>query len=296
MATFLKLTREQLSIITGGDPRAIKAFEDFFTTLNNLGAHAPTHEPGGSDPLAVDAIPAVGSLRTLGTGAQKAAAGIHAGTHVTGGGDTIADAVAGGNAGLMSGADKTKLNSLAEPVTGTAAALAALNPVLAVGQLGWETDTLSGKIGDGATAYNSLTYFYRGLPVAGEPSLGTWHPILDPSTGYLATKTAGWTADRFTAASGGMEVDFTGTIPVGAYAVLVSILQATDAGITFARREGDPNVSNTPVTNDEYSQVVCSQIGRYRMVLFLSANQKAEIAVASATEDISISYPCAYAE
>lgn len=37
----------------------------------------------------------------------------HAGTHVTGGGDTIANAIAGGNAGLMSGADKTKLDGVA---------------------------------------------------------------------------------------------------------------------------------------------------------------------------------------
>jgi hypothetical protein len=37
----------------------------------------------------------------------------HAANHVTGGGDTIADVVAGGNAGLMTGADKTKLDGIA---------------------------------------------------------------------------------------------------------------------------------------------------------------------------------------
>ncbi len=36
----------------------------------------------------------------------------HAGTHVTGGGDTIANVIAAGNSGLMSGADKTKLNGI----------------------------------------------------------------------------------------------------------------------------------------------------------------------------------------
>ena len=36
----------------------------------------------------------------------------HANTHVTGGGDTIDDVVAAGNSGLMSGADKTKLNGI----------------------------------------------------------------------------------------------------------------------------------------------------------------------------------------
>jgi len=39
---------------------------------------------------------------------------------------------------------------------GTAAALAAANPVLLAGQIGFETDTGIFKIGDGTTAYNSL--------------------------------------------------------------------------------------------------------------------------------------------
>jgi hypothetical protein len=58
-------------------------------------------------------------------------------------------------------------------VYNTAAGMASLNPVLRAGQLGYETDTISIKIGDGVTAYNSLTYVYLGLPVSGEPSLGT---------------------------------------------------------------------------------------------------------------------------
>jgi len=67
------------------------------------------------------------------------------------------------------------ITGLIQPLTGTAAWFAANNPVLLLGQLGYETDTLSIKIGDGTTAYNSLTYVYRGLPVAGEPSTGTLH-------------------------------------------------------------------------------------------------------------------------
>jgi hypothetical protein len=38
-------------------------------------AHATTHEPGGTDTMAVDAVAGTGSLRTLGTGAQQATAG-----------------------------------------------------------------------------------------------------------------------------------------------------------------------------------------------------------------------------
>jgi len=71
-------------------------------------AHATTHEPGGSDTMAVDAAGATGSLRTLGTSSTSACAGndsrlsdartptAHASTHNAGGGDAMAiDAVAG---------------------------------------------------------------------------------------------------------------------------------------------------------------------------------------------------------
>jgi hypothetical protein len=52
-------------------------------------------------------------LRDDGTWQAAGGGGAHAGTHVTGGGDTIANAVSAGNAGLMSGADKTKLDGIA---------------------------------------------------------------------------------------------------------------------------------------------------------------------------------------
>ena len=70
--------------------------------------HHATHEPGGSDPMAVNAAAGVGSLRTLGTTSTSAAAGndgrlsdartptAHHATHEPGGSDPIAvDAAAG---------------------------------------------------------------------------------------------------------------------------------------------------------------------------------------------------------
>jgi len=41
---------------------------------------------------------------------------------------------------------------------GTAAVLAANNPVLVAGEIAIETDTGRSKIGDGSTAWNSLPY------------------------------------------------------------------------------------------------------------------------------------------
>jgi len=51
---------------------------------------------------------------------------------------------------------------------GTAAALTATNPVIAAGQIVYETDTGKMKIGDGTTAWSSLAY------VSGE----SFHPFL----------------------------------------------------------------------------------------------------------------------
>jgi len=79
-------------------------------------AHASTHQPGGSDPMAVDALSSIGSLRTLGTGAAQATAGndsrlsdartptAHASTHKNGGSDEIATATPTANAIPKAGA------------------------------------------------------------------------------------------------------------------------------------------------------------------------------------------------
>lgn len=70
--------------------------------LNYPTPHAPSHEPGGLDPLDVDAAAGMGSLRTLGTGAQQAVAGNdsrlfdartptpHAASHGPAGSDSLA--------------------------------------------------------------------------------------------------------------------------------------------------------------------------------------------------------------
>lgn len=41
---------------------------------------------------------------------------------------------------------------------GTAASATLANPLLAEGEMGWETDTLQYKMGDGVTLWNSLPY------------------------------------------------------------------------------------------------------------------------------------------
>ena len=52
---------------------------------------------------------------------------------------------------------------------GTAAQWTAANPVLAEGEMGLETDTTQFKVGDGSTAWNSLSYG----PISGTPLDGS---------------------------------------------------------------------------------------------------------------------------
>ena len=53
---------------------------------------------------------------------------------------------------------------------GTAAAWTAANPVLLAGEMGIETDTRRYKIGDGSTAWSSLSYYIEGVLARGQAS------------------------------------------------------------------------------------------------------------------------------
>lgn len=73
--------------ISGGDPGTWgDILNEFLAVAHNAdgtlkshtpAAHASSHQPGGSDAMAVDAAAGTGSLRTLGSGASQAAAGNH---------------------------------------------------------------------------------------------------------------------------------------------------------------------------------------------------------------------------
>jgi hypothetical protein len=136
--------------------------------------------------------------------------------------------------------------------------------------------------------------------VANEPSGGTWHKVADPAVGWLSSKTSGWTADRFTSATGGFEVDFSGVVPVGTKAVR-AVMYAwcdVDGHYVYARKEGDANISNTPNASTEYSHIIDLQYSvQYKarqVVLWLSINRKAEIAVTHVNYDIYVSHPLEY--
>lgn len=61
---------------------------------------------------------------------------------------------------LSNNQEKAKMTSRLQNRHDTAANWTSNNPTLAVGEIGLETDTTKYKIGDGATAWNSLAYAY----------------------------------------------------------------------------------------------------------------------------------------
>lgn len=134
-------------------------------------------------------------------------------------------------------------------------------------------------------------------PVAGEPSGGTWHKVADPSTGYFASKTAGWTADSF---SGGLEVDFSAVVPAGTKAVRVTVVcnHLTALGSVFYRKSGDTNISNTPLASEENShRLLTSESNGWssaQAVIWLSSDYKAQFAVVHVDYDLWIAYPTEY--
>jgi hypothetical protein len=92
-------TLNATTALTQGGTGVVLTSDSRLTDARTPTAHATTHEPGGTDAMAVDALAATGSLRTLGTSSTSAAAGNH--THTpTVGLDFIID---GGGSALTAG-------------------------------------------------------------------------------------------------------------------------------------------------------------------------------------------------
>jgi hypothetical protein len=140
-------------------------------------AHHATHEPGGTDAMAVDAAAATGSLRTIGTGALQATAGndsrltnartptAHATTHQPGGSDAMAvDAVAatgslrtlGTGATQAAAGNDARLSDARTPTAHTHPAADIVSGVLATVRLGSGTPAAGTYVDGGTGAWTTL--------------------------------------------------------------------------------------------------------------------------------------------
>jgi hypothetical protein len=114
----------------------------------------------------------------------------HAGRHVTGGGDVIANVVAGGASGLMSGADKTKLDAFAGPFQFIGAIGAAADFPAAAAVAAGHTYRVTADVTDnaGAPAHtNTGLSFLAGSTIAWTGT--TWCDIGDEEGATFAVAT-----------------------------------------------------------------------------------------------------------
>lgn len=124
----------------------------------------------------------------------------------------------------------------------------------------------------------------------------TWHKPVNPATGWLASKTSWAVADQFT--PNGLTVDFSPVLPLGSLAArsITYVVNSATADYSYWRKAGDTNISNTPVTSQEYShQIVATTIpGSPPMSLWLSSAYAVEMTVAYSDADIYVAQPAEY--
>ena len=138
-------------------------------------------------------------------------------------------------------------------------------------------------------------------PIDAEPGGGTWHPIEDPGTGYLASKTSGWTADSFSTSTTSLTVDFSSVVPAGSRAVRTGILlvEVTQSNDLYYRKDGDTSLSTNPNGSSEFSHRLVSfnhapDQDAHQHEIWLSTGYKAQFAVRQTSGDVYVSYPSEY--
>jgi ethanolamine ammonia-lyase large subunit len=128
---------------------------------------------------------------------------------------------------------------------GTASEWTSANPILAVGEMGLETDTDQFKIGDGTTAWNSLAYggIQGAEGPAGDPKL-TINQQTASYTAVLADAAKLVEISSSSATTFSIPTDASVDFPVGTQ---ISILQTGTGQVTIAAvTSGTTTVNATP--------------------------------------------------
>lgn len=125
--------------------------------------------------------------------------------------------------------------------SGTAAQWTAVNPILALGEQGIETDTRKVKYGDGVTAWNSLTYASYTLPIATTSILGgvisDGNSINVDGTGVISTVSVGKIKQQVKNA--------TGSILTKGQAVYINGANGTNVTVALAQANAESTSSKT---------------------------------------------------
>ncbi len=126
-----------------------------------------------------------------------------------------------------------------------------------------------------------------------------WHYIDNPPTGWLASKTSGWTADKFCTPNEGdtpvFEIDFSSAVPTGTKAVRVLLYQTGTINNIYWRKAGDTNIANTPHASGEYSHTIFGgHDDRAQAVIWLSASYKAQFSTVTTSQGMYVAYPMEY--
>lgn len=142
----------------------------------------------------------------------------------------------------------------------TAANWTAVNPVLADGEIGYETDTAKWKFGDGVTAWNSLVYKIDEAPIDGQDYVrrdGAWEVASGSGgSGQLDASTTVYESWDFistgvvASTSTGINFSTNGSVPVVYTA-------GTSAGASLTSAAGSPGICTltTGTTSSGYARL-----------------------------------------
>lgn len=141
---------------------------------------------------------------------------------------------------------------------GTASQWTSLNPTLAAGEAGFETDTNKLKIGNGSTAWSSLSYVAGGtvsltsLDIAGASDIGAAIADTDAIGIYDISATANKKTDAsriptyvFSKVSGDVTVNSSGVAAIGSSVIVDADINAS-AAIAYSKL----NLNNSIVAGD----------------------------------------------
>lgn len=138
----------------------------------------------------------------------------------------------------------------------------------------------------GKTTFSATAVFKSQKRNSSNEQLCNWIRVTNPPTGWMYTKTSGWTADTW------VTVDISAYVTAGTKSIKIVVNVSTTSSKIYTRPYNDSNISSTPNASQEYSQLIARFADNYQeAVIDLSSDYKFDIAVENVNSDVYISYP-----